>query len=467
MLVLNESIAPINRYRRLKRLAIFILEQKSEKIYKIGLAIHPTRSYHIVMTLTISIGGVYMKLFELTDSIALSITCAKKYNNCAFDGCFYYFTVQCSCEIIKTDCCFYIAECYNTCKEYDCICYDEKDQCFWATTKKQSNAIYKLNRNMCEIDCITVHGCVDLIGDVTGISFNCCTDSLIISYCNCVLRSNKESGHSILLYKSNYVQITSVLSLCPNLVISGVKNNEQYVYVLDTTGSVQHSYPLSCENRIKNILFNPCMKNDDKIYLDFFTLKRGCYPYIFRYHLFLDRLPFQPCQCNFNICNECCCDPEDCCEHCTSILESIALVEAGIAHILNCEGEKMQKILRETDNVDLILDANREVNKTIANVSQLEYLLYLKLNALVESGALKDICSENYTCCDAEISDVCELSSDDEQLTLDDCYITELTLQEKEVNCAKVEELKSEAKPMFEERTEIQEVENYEDLEDF
>ncbi|WMI80138.1 hypothetical protein [Anaerotignum sp. MB30-C6] len=364
-----------------------------------------------------------MKLFELTDSIALSITCARKYNNCAFDGCFYYFTVQCSCEIIKTDCRFYIAECFNTCKEYDCICYDQNDHCFWATTKKQSNVVFKLNCNMCEIDYAIIYGHQDGMGDITGIAYNCCSDSLIISYCNCIIQTNKENGHSLLLYKSNYMQITSILSLCPNLVMSGVKNNEQYIYILDREGIVKYSYPISHENRIKNILFNPCVKNDDRIYLDFFMLKKGCYPYIFRCRLFLDRLPFQPCQCNFNICDECCCTPEELGDACAAILESIALVEAGIALILNCEGEKMQKIINESSDIDVILAANREVNKTIANVSQLEYLLYLKLSALAESGICKDLWQQD----DTYGEEVC---LDDVNLTLEDCCVRELELEE-------------------------------------
>ena len=252
---------------------------------------------------------------------------------------------------------------------------------------------------MCEIDCIPITGYQDHIGDITGISYDCCTNSLMISFGNCVVKTNKENGHSILLYKSNYMQITSVLSLCPNLVISGVNNSDQYVYVLDTDGTVENSYPVSYENQIKNILFNPCVENDDETYLDFFALKKGCYPYIFRHHLLLNYLPFQPDQCNFNICDECCCTPDctpdECGDPCALILESIALVEAGIAHILNCEGEKLQKVLSESSDINAILAVNKEINNTISNVSQLEYLLYLKLNALVESGICDDFCAED------------------------------------------------------------------------
>ncbi|WP_304507233.1 hypothetical protein [Anaerotignum sp.] len=335
-----------------------------------------------------------MKTFELIDSFALSVACAKKYNNCAFDGCFYYFTVKCCCQIIKTDCHFYIVECYNTWKEYDCICYDQTDHCFWATTKKYNNAVFKLNCNMCEIDCITMNGYTDFTGDITGISYNCCNNQLVLSYSNCILETNKETGFSNLLYTPNGFQITSVLSLCPGLVISGIYNNEQYMFILNSDSTVAYTEPISNELQIRNILFNPCV-NDDNYYLELFVLKKGCYPYIYRYQLFLNELPFEPDECNFNICSENCCEQENCGDPCTSILQSIALVETEIAHILNCEGEKLQKIIEESTDIDVIIGVNKEVNNTICNISQLEYLLYLKLNALVESGICNGVCEEN------------------------------------------------------------------------
>lgn len=357
-----------------------------------------------------------MSIFELTDSIALSIVCAKKYNYCAFDGCFYYFTVKCSCEIIKTDCHFCVEECYNTRREYDCICYDPEYQCFWATTTKYNHTIFQLNCNMCEIDYITIQDFDDFAGDITGISYNCCTNELVLSFSNCIIKTNKQTGHSDLLYATDNFQITSVLSLCPGLIISGTYNNSQYVFILDSDGTVKYTQPISNELIIKNILFNPCL-NEELDYLDFFVLKKGCYPYIYRYELNIVKLPFTPDECNFNLCSEDCCEQEspiegcyeeetlseDCCEQvnteesCASVLHSIALIETEIAHILNCQGEKLQKIMEENTDIEVILNANKEVNKTISNVSQLEYLLYLKLNALIERELCNDITPEDET----------------------------------------------------------------------
>ncbi len=91
-------------------------------------------------------------------------------------------------------------------------------------------------------------------------------------------------------------------------------------------------------------------------------------------------------------CGECC---EDCCrEHCrdecenrqciSDIIESVALVETALAHILNAEGEKIQRAVRISGNINDLLEVNRSVNKTIMNVIQLEQINYQKLDAIAE-----------------------------------------------------------------------------------
>lgn len=60
-------------------------------------------------------------------------------------------------------------------------------------------------------------------------------------------------------------------------------------------------------------------------------------------------------------------------------MESIALMEAALSHILNAEGEKMQKILATTDNVDKILEANKAISEMVINATHLEIVLHNKL----------------------------------------------------------------------------------------
>lgn len=68
----------------------------------------------------------------------------------------------------------------------------------------------------------------------------------------------------------------------------------------------------------------------------------------------------------------------------TSLLQSIALEEAAISHILNAEGEKIQKAL-SLHNCDYknILEVNKSVQETIEKVTCLEMILKEKLELII------------------------------------------------------------------------------------
>lgn len=76
-------------------------------------------------------------------------------------------------------------------------------------------------------------------------------------------------------------------------------------------------------------------------------------------------------------------------------MESIALIETALSHILNAEGEKIQKVLATTDDIEQIICVNKEVNKTIVNATHLEHTLYAKLSALSDCGLCDDLCDDN------------------------------------------------------------------------
>ena len=61
------------------------------------------------------------------------------------------------------------------------------------------------------------------------------------------------------------------------------------------------------------------------------------------------------------------------------VLESIALEEAGLAHIINAEGEKIQAALDLANNVDDLVKVNASVKDTLTNVIKLQMLLQFKL----------------------------------------------------------------------------------------
>ena len=61
------------------------------------------------------------------------------------------------------------------------------------------------------------------------------------------------------------------------------------------------------------------------------------------------------------------------------IIESIALEETGLAHIINAEGEKIQRALEIADNTDDLIDVNKSVKDTIVNIIKMQMLLQFKL----------------------------------------------------------------------------------------
>lgn len=326
----------------------------------------------------------------LTDCRPVSLRCDQKINRVAFDGCHYYFTILHACEIIKADICLDIAECFSTGREYDCICYDSVENCFWASTKRQSNMLFKLARNMTEIDCITF-SCGKNAGNITGISFNCCHNSLIVSYTACVIEVCKCSEGAEVLYRSPGSCITGILSLCPVYIITFVKNSQSYLCIFDECGRVAGSCMADCGFILRDIIFYPCRSECGEICLDFLAVKKEKYPYLCRWKFPVCCLDITLCPCNFIMCRKC--RPEnDCCrkDAYADIMESIALMEASMAHILNAEGEKLQKVLSLTDDTDKILCMNREINKTIINATHLEHTLYAKLSALC--GCCGDSC---------------------------------------------------------------------------
>jgi len=65
----------------------------------------------------------------------------------------------------------------------------------------------------------------------------------------------------------------------------------------------------------------------------------------------------------------------------TDLIESVALQEAALAHILNAEGEKMQAIIGMPDvTADQLLELNDSVQKMVNAVTRLEMMFQSKLD---------------------------------------------------------------------------------------
>lgn len=71
------------------------------------------------------------------------------------------------------------------------------------------------------------------------------------------------------------------------------------------------------------------------------------------------------------------------CQAITELIESIALQEAGLAHIINAEGEKIQAAL-EIEDVTIadLIAINQSVSDTLTKVIKLEMFLEFKLEEI-------------------------------------------------------------------------------------
>ena len=91
-----------------------------------------------------------------------------------------------------------------------------------------------------------------------------------------------------------------------------------------------------------------------------------------------------------------CSNIDKCCAA-SSILQSIALQEAGLAHIINAEGEKLQKIISKCDSSsDDLLDANTSVESMIEKITTLEVILKNKIDSVVP---ILDNCKKPHSKC--------------------------------------------------------------------
>lgn len=74
------------------------------------------------------------------------------------------------------------------------------------------------------------------------------------------------------------------------------------------------------------------------------------------------------------------------------ILVSIALEEMSLAHIMNAEGEKLQRVIGdENATMEDLFEINRSVQRTLRNVIKKEMLLQFKLEDTIDLIEEEDI----------------------------------------------------------------------------
>lgn len=68
------------------------------------------------------------------------------------------------------------------------------------------------------------------------------------------------------------------------------------------------------------------------------------------------------------------------CQAVTDIITSIALEQTALSHILNAEGEKIQKFVANATNPEDLLAVNKSVQSMVSCITKLELILQSKLD---------------------------------------------------------------------------------------
>jgi len=75
----------------------------------------------------------------------------------------------------------------------------------------------------------------------------------------------------------------------------------------------------------------------------------------------------------------------------TDIIQSVALQEAALAHMMNAEGEKMQKIIGMDDvSTEDLFKLNKSVSQLVSAIARLEMLFVAKLELFCDEFGKED-----------------------------------------------------------------------------
>lgn len=322
--------------------------------------------------------------------------CGLLYKGMAFDGCYFYFTCPELCEIVKYTENLCEVECIKVIRPYTCICYDSCNNCFWATTDCANNKLYKLDECFMEVDAITLESMEHPCGVITGVSYDCQQNRLVVSFVDyIVLVDVKCPKECILINQKCSVWNTGVLSIAPYYLVTELHNFHQDIVVYDDDFKVQCKIQIPKGYVAQTVLFYPCRDRcNQNLTCYLLATKHGCYSYLIEFTL--ECCDITVCPCNFWICHKRC-EEEHCHDldgACSDIVESIALIETALSHILNAEGEKLQKIIASTDSVEKIMCANKSIQDTVTSITHLEIVLHDKLESV------KGLCHR----CDCDLS---------------------------------------------------------------
>jgi len=326
-----------------------------------------------------------LKTLQLRGAIALPGACEGNFSAIAFDGRFFYLANPKESRIYKYGLDFTLAGRCACDKNYAGICFDPTEQCFWAFERERCSLIYKLDRDFRD----TGHIKLKHDAAIRGISCGCGKNTLLAAY-DSQIREIPKTGCCACVTEQATGYYDSVLSVPPFFAVLWQDKSKHEIRLYNAHGDMAEQYRVPMDYCPKDLVFYPGEGHGASEIL-ILAVDCHCAPVILRCHT--QDFDMAPCDARRSACEKIERKKTPCEKQCLAeLISSIALVETALSHILNAEGEKLQKAIEISGSLDDLLAANRSVNNTLHNAVFLENALCTKM------GALIDLCSKLELC---------------------------------------------------------------------
>lgn len=305
-------------------------------------------------------------MFKVLRNNELMLNASHCYRGCAYDGCWFYLTVKDEKKIVKCNMNFDQIECFITCRCYMYICYDFNEDCFWATDGEDVSCIFKLNRLFEEIDILNISIADARVRMITGISYNCCSDRIYLSFSNAIVRINKHCLKDCrILFCCNKKRIQGVSGIFSSFITFSISKPKKEIRIIHSCGRCIKRICVPSCLRVESIVSMPCREDNSKYHFFVLVTKRNGNQCV---------IEFIVVNCRLHEHNRCCC----------KALQSIACKEARIANCLNGEIERLSQIIQTSNDIHEINAAKVSLCKLIKRATKREFEIVEKLQELME-----------------------------------------------------------------------------------
>lgn len=209
------------------------------------------------------------------------------------------------------------------------------------------------------------------------------SNAIVKSLNGCCMQTNNQQKSSL--------EYTAI-GFCNSIYVTYNEKENTYLAVMNEAHCLSEPICLGKNIRVVSI-FTCCGK------LNLLVIKNNHYNYLYVTDIDCE-------ECHQEKCLPCKCHEEDhhCHKHCNDtvacLLESVALVETSLSHILNAEGEKIQKAIADDVDVCQLLEVNNSVTESIFNVTMLEHVLQKKMEKALQYDKCHRQCDKCHKHCD-------------------------------------------------------------------